>query len=347
MANRRASIKDVARESGVSPTTVSLVLNRNDARISDGTRQRVLRTIDRLSYTPNRLARGLPNRRANTLAVLVPDFEPAFADPQTRQVMSGIYESAVEHGYRIVLEVVRPDFVRNREYMAMLDDCSVDGILFIGATAEHQWLSEFERSDHPLIIVNCSLDHPTLHRVECDYAAAGRTAADYLVHLGHTKIALLTGPSEQIDVSRDPMQAFAESLSLHNIGLDKSAIRSARSDARSVSMACEHLLDQNSGLTAIFCTSDSLGLGALQAIEGLGLEPGPDLSVIACGDSPAAACSDPPLATVRFGFFEMGVQACQALIGIIEGDASAGGDRSIPVTLIPRESCCSVPENVR
>mgnify|MGYP002621790716 CR=1 FL=1 len=98
MAKSRASIRDVARESGVSLTTVSLILNKNDQRISDPTRQRVLQAMERLAYTPSRLARGLPNRRANTLAVLVPALQNAFADVYFGEIISGIYEAAARAG---------------------------------------------------------------------------------------------------------------------------------------------------------------------------------------------------------------------------------------------------------
>ncbi|MEM1424742.1 MAG: LacI family DNA-binding transcriptional regulator, partial [Planctomycetota bacterium] len=100
MAKTRVSIRDVARESGVSLTTVSLVLNKNDGRISDATRERVLDAIQRLDYTPSRLARGLPNSQSKTLAVLVPALQHAFADVYFGEIISGIYEAAAERGFR-------------------------------------------------------------------------------------------------------------------------------------------------------------------------------------------------------------------------------------------------------
>ncbi|MFM9956655.1 MAG: LacI family DNA-binding transcriptional regulator [Phycisphaerales bacterium] len=337
----RASIRDVARESGVSLTTVSLVLNKNDGRISEATRQRVLDAMEKLSYTPSRLARGLPNRRAKTLAVLVPALQHAFADVYFGEIISGIYEAAAERGFHIVLEVARRDYVRRKEYMTLLDDCSVDGILFIGATEEHKWLSEFDGSGKPMLVVNNHFKQWKLHSVVCDYPQAGRMAADRLVELGHRKIGHISGPSDMVLTSHELTDAFLERLSDHGVRLDSRLIVDGQFLVETGRLACEELLKRDNKLTAIFCANDKMALGAYQALRAVGLTPGKDVAIMGCDDIPTAALADPPLSTIRMNFFEVGSAACRRLLEIIEEPDKAQdfSMQRVPVAFAERQSC--------
>ncbi|MBL0926138.1 MAG: LacI family DNA-binding transcriptional regulator [Phycisphaerales bacterium] len=343
MGKTRTSIRDVARESGVSLTTVSLVLNKNDARISDATRQRVLEAMEKLAYTPSRLARGLPNRRANTLAVLVPQLQHAFADVYFGELISGIYEAAVDRGYRIILEVARREYIRRKEYMTLLEDCSVDGILFLGATEEHRWLSEFDGTDKPLLIVNNHFSQWNLHSVVCDYPAAGRLAADYLADLGHTHIGHICGPRGMVRTSEELTDAFIERLGERGIRLSERQIVDGQFLVETGKIACDELLARNPKLTAIFAANDKMALGAYQSLRGVSKAPGADVSVLGCDDIPTAALADPPLSTIRMNFVEVGAASCRRLLDVIEGKESPEKmNQRIPVTLVERGSCHSV-----
>ncbi len=343
MSKSRASIRDVARESGVSLTTVSLVLNKNDHRISETTRQRVLEAMQRLAYTPSRLARGLPNRRANTLAVLVPALSHALADVYFGEVISGIYDAAADRGYRILLEVARREYVRRREYMTLLDDCSVDGILFIGSTEEHKWLSEFDGTDRPMMIVNNHFKQWLLRTVECDYSAAGRIAADHLTGLGHRRIGHITGPSAMVATSKDLTDAFVSRLAEKGVGMPTNLMIAGEYQIDQAKAACDELLAREAGLTAIFCSNDKMAIGAYQSLRAKGLRPGVDVSVMGCDDIPQAALIDPPLTTIRLDFFEVGAEACRRLLSQIEGASPNGAaSQKMPVSLVERASCGKV-----
>ncbi len=337
----RASIRDVARESGVSLTTVSLVLNKNDARISDATRQRVLSAMEKLSYTPSRLARGLPNRRAKTLAVLVPALQHAFADVYFGEIISGIYEAAAERDFHIVLEVARREYVRRKEYMTLLDDCSVDGILFIGATEEHRWLSEFDASPKPMMVVNNHFQQWRLHCVVCDYPQAGRMAADHLVGLGHRKIGHICGPADMVLTCQELTDAFMERLGDHGVHIEDRLVIDGQFQVETARLACEELFKRDPKLTAVFCANDKMAAGAYLALREMGLAPGKDVSVMGCDDIPTAALSDPPLTTVRMNFFEVGAAACRRMLEVIEAPETAA-DFSllrVPVSMAVRQSC--------
>jgi len=350
MGKGRASIRDVARESGVSLTTVSLVLNNNDQRISDATRKRVLEAMERLAYTPSRLARGLPNRRANTLAVLVPALQNAFADVYFGEIISGIYEAAADRGYRILLEVARREYVRRKEYMTLLDDCSVDGILFIGATEEHKWLREFAGSSKPMMIVNNHFDQWGLHHVECDYPMAGRIAADHLAALGHRRIGHIAGPTDLVITSEELTSSFVERLAEHGVRLSDSMLVEGQYHAETGRVACAELLERDPGLTAVFAANDKMALGAYQALRAVGRQPGEDVAVLGCDDIPSAALADPPLTTIKMNFFEVGAVSCRSLLTLIEdrnGEVPDRIEERIPVALQQRRSCCPAPDRAK
>lgn len=320
MAQSRASIRDVARESGVSLTTVSLILNKNDDRISESTRRRVLATMDRLRYTPSRLARGLPNRRASTLAILVPALRHALADVYFGEIISGIYEVAADSGYRIMLEVARSEYVKRKEYATLLDDCSVDGILFIGATEEHGWLAEFDGGARPMMIVNNHFRQWNLHHVVCDYRGAGRLAANHLVELGHRRIGHISGPSNMVRTTEELTEAFRARLAEHGAPLDHAMIADGQFLVEEGRLACDRLLEHDPGLTAIFAANDKMAMGAYQSLRAHGRHPGTDVAVIGCDDIPTSALADPPLTTIRLNFFEVGAAACRQLIHLIGRD---------------------------
>ena len=342
MSRTRASIRDVARDAGVSLTTVSLVLNKNDARISETTRRKVLETIDRLEYTPSRLARGLPNRQAKTLAVLVPALQNAFADAYFGEIISGIYEQAADRGFRILLEVARREYVRRREYLRLLDDCSVDGLLFIGATLEHRWLQEFDGDSRPLLIVNNHFEQWDLHHVECDYAAAGRLAAEHLLEHGHRRIGHICGPTDVVCTAADVTEAFTHRLAEGGVRLSDQLIVEGKYQAEFGRLACLELLERDPDLTAIFASNDKMALGAYQALRASGRTPGVDVSVIGCDDIPAASLAEPSLTTVRLNFFNVGQRSCQRLIDLIGKSADDGVAPRVrehtPVQLVERSS---------
>ncbi|HBS29123.1 MAG TPA: hypothetical protein DEB06_06650 [Phycisphaerales bacterium] len=340
MAKDRVSIRDVARESGVSLTTVSLVLNKNDHRISDATRQRVIEAMDKLAYTPSRLARGLPNRRSKTLAVLVPALQHAFADVYFGEVISGIYEAAADAGYRVMLEVARREYVRRREYMTLLDDCSVDGILFVGATEEHRWLEEFDGASRPLVVVNNHFAQWTLHSVVCDYPAAGRIAADHLADLGHTRIGHIAGPSDMVLTSRELTDAFLARLAERGVHISEPQIAQGEFRVETGRDACDQLMVRAPKLTAIFAANDKMAIGAMQSLRAHGRRPGEDIAVIGCDDIPTAALAEPALTTVRLNFVEAGAVSCRRLLQLLDEGPGEGPimDR-VPVSLVVRDSC--------
>ncbi len=332
---RPVSIRDVARASGVSLTTVSLILNNGDSRISRPTRQRVLAAIERLGYRPNRLAQGLQNRRSNILAILVPQLGHTFADTYFGELISGIYDRANRSGYKILLEAAAPGFISQKRYLELFDRCFIDGMLFMGSNDRHLFVREFLDRRRPFILVNNVL--PDLDSVACDYAAAARLAAEHLTELGHRQIGLIHGAMD-IQTARDLKDAFIDTLADRGISLSASRLEDGLYTAEGGAEAAERLLRRDPRITALFAGNDKMALGALQRLAAMGRRVPEDISVIGCDDIHQSAYVTPPLTTIRTPLYEVGRRACQHLIEAVRGEGTLPLREVLPVELVVRRS---------
>jgi len=334
------SIKDVARESGASLTTVSLVLNRRARRISPETRQRVMETANRLGYRPSRLAQGLQAQRAGVLAILVPQIRRAFADAYFGELISAIHEHAGEAEWKILLEVAYPRFIETRQHLELFDRHFVDGLLCLGVTSRDEYLRDFARigtdSARPVVVVNNYLPGVTLNHVRCDYHQAGRLAAEYLIGLGHRRIGLIHGASE-VQTSWDLRRGFEESLAEAGIDLPASRVEDGLYTEEGGAAAVAALLRREPALTAVMTGNDKMAVGAISALKESGRSVPDDISVVGCDDMHQAAYCDPPLTTVHTPIYEVGRRACESLLELIEGRQQSV-EETLPVYLTVRRS---------
>lgn len=332
--HRPVSIKDVASVSNVSLTTVSLILNNDDARISQPTRERVLKAIEDLGYRPNRLAQGLQNRRSRILAILVPQLNHAFADPYFGELISGAYDRATRAGYKILLEAASPAFVRRKLFLDLFDRCFVDGMLFLGATDEHRFIHQFRDRRHPFIVVNNI--RPDVDYVVADYVSAGQLAADHLVELGHRRVGMIHGAAE-VETARQLRASFANRLLHHEIQLPPDCSEDGLYTEEGGAQAAGRLVERHPELTAIFTGNDRMAAGAIQRLLDLGRRVPADVSVIGCDDLHHARFVTPSLTTIRMPLYELGRRSCQQLIDRLRGQ-DVPCQEVVPVELVVRQS---------
>ena len=337
LPKKRCTIKDIAERSGVSISTVSLVLNGNP-RISAATRERVLKIIERLGYQPNRMARTLAWRHTRTLAVLLPQLKHGFADVYFGEIVSGIYDRACELGYKILLEVARPEFVENKEYLQLYDQKFVDGILFIGANSLHQFVEEFVDGTRPMLMVNNYSTKFDLNYVVSNYRYGAGRVAEHLLRLGHERIGIISGGLLEIQTCQDIFDSFKKVLASANLALDASRVVNGSLTEEGGMEAVEELLRHNSNLTAIFALNDKMALGAMKKLNEHGFRVPQDIAVVGFDDIPQAGFSIPGLTTVHQPLYEIGKQSCERLIELIHCKVKRVQE-VVPVHLVIRESC--------
>lgn len=344
MAKRNSiSIKNIATESRVSMTTVSLVLNQRDSRISESTRRRVLDAADRLGYRPSRLAQGLQAQRVGILAILVPQLRHAFADVYFGELISAVHDQARQAGYRILLEVAHPTFVKQGQHRELFDRDFVDGMLCLGVSNEDAYLADFEDGDRPMVLVNNYVDGLHLNYVRCDYHRAGHLAAEHLLERGHRHIALIHG-AQNVQTGVEFWRGVEDSTRAAGLTLPARLLADGMYTEEGGALAAVDLIRRDADVTAIVAGNDKMAIGAISGLKSMGRAVPRDVSVVGCDDIHQGAFVDPELTTVHTPLYSTGSRACECLIDLIDGSEDTVRE-VLPVTLTERKSVASPPES--
>ena len=336
----RARLSDIARQAGVSEATVSRVINDRPG-VSAETRQAVLTALDVLGYErPERLRK----RSAGLVGLVVPELEnpifPAFA-----QV---IESTLAQSGYTPVLCTQTPGGVTEDEYVEMLLDRQVSGIVFVsGLHADTTaGLDRYRRLlDRPLpvVLVNGYTEGLDAPFISCDDRAAAEMAVAHLVALGHRRIGLISGPERFQAVQRKLAgyrAAMARELDADGHDPDE-LVALTLFGVEGGEVAADRLLQRD--VTGIVCGSDLMALGAVRAARRRGLDVPRDVSVVGFDDSPLIAFTDPPLTTVRQPVREMAVAAVRALVDEIDGHGAPRSEYVFRPELVVRGSTAVAP----
>jgi alanine racemase len=336
----RARLSDIAQQAEVSEATVSRVLNDRPG-VSAETRQAVLTALDVLGY--ERPAR-LRKRSAGLVGLVVPELDnpifPAFAQ---------IIESALaQQGYTPVLCTQTPGGVTEDEYVEMLLDRQVSGIVFVSGlhadtTADPERYRKLVARPLPIVLVNGHVPGIEAPFVSCDDRAAGELAVAHLFALGHRRIGLISGPDRFVPVKRKLAgyrAAMAQLLGATDAEIDE-FVSLSLFGVEGGHAAASRLLDR--GATGIVCGSDLMALGAIRAARQRGMSVPGDLSVVGYDDSPLIAFTDPPLTTLRQPVRPMAVAAVRALVDEIHGHGAPHSEYVFRPELVVRGSTGIAP----
>jgi LacI family repressor for deo operon, udp, cdd, tsx, nupC, and nupG len=335
----RARLSDIAQQAQVSEATVSRVLNDRPG-VSTDTRQAVLTALDVLGY--ERPAR-LRKRSAGLVGLIVPELNnpifPAFAQE--------IESSLAQTGYTPVLCTQTPGGVTEDEYVEMLLDRQVSGIVFVSGlhadtTSDRDRYRRLTGRPMPIVLINGYAPDIDAPFISCDDREAGELAVSHLVALGHRRIGFISGPSRFTPVQRkiDGYRAAMERL-VGSTGPELDALISlSLFGVEGGDAASTKLLD--AGATAIISGSDLMALGAVRAARRRGLSVPGDLSVVGFDDSPLTAFTDPPLTTLRQPVGPMAVAAVRALVDEINGHAAPRSEYVFRPELVVRGSTAAV-----
>lgn len=331
---KRPTVKDVAREAGVSIATVSRAMSRPDD-VKTATRDHVFEVMKRLGYRANQAAGDLRRGRSKTLLVLVSDITNAFF----AEFFKGIEEEARAHGYVLLIGDTSEDADSERAFSDMLLMNQAGGLIM----NTNGFLEDLLPSDPNGVYlgppaVSCGghkeIDLPT---VRTDDVLGGRLAAGHLIELGHRDIAQVCGPLQTNGFQR---RHHGFSQSLKNAGIPLRKDREIFGDL-SVDYGLESartLLDADELPTAVFVHNDETATGLLHGLVSAGVRVPEDVSVIGYDDMPYAAIFNPGLSSVRLPRRAWGRLACRKLVAILNGEEGSDEPVVIPPELIPRAS---------
>jgi DNA-binding LacI/PurR family transcriptional regulator len=308
-------LADVAKKVGVSEATVSRVLN-GKAGVSDNTREAVLTALDVLGYERPTQLRG---ERARLIGLALPELQnPIF--PALAEVIG---DALAQRGFTPVLGCTRTAGLSEADYVSMLLDQQVSGVVFAGGhfneqAGPHDHYKLLRERGVPVVLINAAVDDIHFPCVATDDMTAATQAFTHLASLGHQRIGLVAGPEDHAP-SRRKLAAF---LSLTSATFGASCVAPVEHALFSLEggqAATTRLLRQ--GVTGVICASDVLALGAIRAIRRAGLSVPGDVSVVGYDDSGFMNCTDPPLTTVRQPIESMGKAAVALLVNQIENVA--------------------------
>jgi LacI family transcriptional regulator len=326
------TIREVARKAGVSPTSVSHVVN-NTRFVSEDVRERVLASMRELNYRPNALARSLRRGETHTLGLILPDS----ANPFFAEVGHAIEAAAFALGYSVILCNTENDEAKEHLYTEVLENKQLDGIIFVGAGEDRESISELVKNGLPLVVVDRDMGNLGLDIVTTENYQGGFLATQHLLSLGHQIIGCITGPSN-ITPSADRVTGYRAALQQAGHPVNESLLVRGDFHAPSGHSAALQLLQLTPHPTAIFVCNDMMAIGALRAASQLGLSVPEDVAIVGFDDIELASYISPSLTTVAQPKLEIGQLAVKLLFERM-------GDPSLPprhtvlsTTLVIRES---------
>jgi DNA-binding LacI/PurR family transcriptional regulator len=334
---RSVTIKDVAREAGVSITTVSNVLNTRTDSMSEDTLQRVTRVMHDLGYRPNAIARGLVTRRTATIGVIIAEIET----PLFLQALNTIEPIARNAGYNVLMSNAR-DTQEEYEVLEVLLEKRVDGLIFVSVSEmlEDDSIPELQHQRVPTVLVNRATTYENLDQINWDDTNGVIGAVEHLIRLGHRRIAHLCGPKQRRS-GANRLQGYQSTLNRHGIEYPPEYICPGDYTGTSDSWraSTRKLLELPDRPTAIVASDDIVAATAMKAIQEAGLQVPQDIAVIGIDDQHFCTYLNPALTTVRLPVPEAGKRAVEMVLDRIAGKRTEAEHVLLPCSLIVRESC--------
>jgi LacI family transcriptional regulator len=313
-----ATIYDVAKEAGVSLSTVSNVLNNGPRPVRPETRKRILEAVRRLDYHPSAVARGLARQRTNTLGIFfsVVESSAIVMNAYSAAILQGALAAAADTGYNIT-HLTTP--WRDAEHsIAPFRDRRIDGVLVVAPLTDSDMMPALTALELPVVAVSWPPERGGVPSVDIDDVCGTRLLMQHLLDLGHRRIGHITGHPNLISASTR-QQVYQQCLAEVGIVLRPDYVVSGLySSEAGYANACR-LLTLPDPPTAIFAGNDEIAYGVLEAARAMGIAVPGRLSVVGVDDRPQSALMTPPLTTLRQPFDKVGEEATRLLIQRVAG----------------------------
>jgi len=342
MRRTQVTIKDIARELGISPSTVSRAL-KGHPDISSETKKQVTALAEKLNYQPNNIALSLRQKKTNTIGVVIPELIHFFFST----VISGIEDVAYDAGYNVIIAQSNESYEREVTDTRALFNSKVDGMI-ISISRDTKDFSHFRNlfdNGIPLVFFDRVCDGIDTDKIIIDDMEAADEATQHLIDQGSKRIIHLAGPLNLL-IGQKRLQGYKQALTRNNIPVDEKYIidcgEGAEEEARQIILS---FLDENNQKPdGIFATNDVAAIGAMMALRERGIKIPEEVAVVGFGNWRFSAMTDPPLSTVEQPGYEMGKEAALHLIHQIELD---NDDEFEPKTKVLKTSVIARQSSLR
>jgi LacI family transcriptional regulator len=326
-------MRDVAERARVSTSTVSHVLN-GTRKVSEATRDGVLAAIEELGYQPNLLAKSLKTRKTFTIGLLISDIQNSFFT----SVVRGVEDIALSRGYHLFLCNTDEDAAREDEYITELAKKRVDGLIVASSAPRHDHARRLRTENIPFVFMDREVEGVDADVIRADNYLGMELIAEHLVGQGHERIGMISGPLDKAS-GYERYRGLHAALASLGMDLEDSLVRFGDFRTASGHAGASELLRRSPPPTALVTANNQMTLGALIAIQEMGLRIPNDISVVGFDDPEWAPLVSPPLTTLAQPTYQMGVGAIQLLLDRIEGNPDRKASKLLlEPWLIVRES---------
>ena len=323
------TLLDVAREAGVSPATVSRILN-GTAKVADDKRKAVEDAILALNFRPNLFARSLKTGVTMTVGVLT----QAIQSPFYAYALKGIEVGLDGSGYSPLIVSGHWDPALEAARVRLLMSRRIDGLIVLTGRLSDEELLGFARNQ-PVVVTERLLQGPNVRAIKLDQQRGGYMATAHLIGLGHQRIAHIGGLQGRPD-STDRYAGYLQAHQEAGLTPDPELLVMADYVEAGGQLAMNQLLDRGKPFTAVFCANDDSAFGARKALYCRGLRVPEDVSLVGFDDLPIAPYMTPPLTTIRQPIYEVGLFAARALLNMMGCPAT---EITVPsLALVERET---------
>ena len=339
MVNRshsKLTLEDIARLSGVSRSTVSRVVN-NHPNVSEAVRGRVLDVIKSTGYHPNEAARTLASQRSWMLGLVLPrSVSSFFADPYFPRLTQGIAQACNQYDYTLGLFLIGSKEDEQKIFPRVSRTGLLDGIIVQAGQIGDQLIDRLVNSNIPVIMIGRPFHPENVSFIDIDNIKAASNAVSHLIRLGYKRIGVIGGlPGSTVSIDRK--EGYSRALRERGFTIDETLIVDADFTEAGGYLAMQQLLPAKPD--AIFAASDLMALGAMRRARDAGLEIPNDIAFVGFDDLPSAASASPQLTTMRQPIAQLGFQAVEILIELIENRIEPPYRIIMDTELIIRDSC--------
>ena len=321
--NNPVTLLDVAREAGVSPSTVSRILN-GTAKVSPDKRKAVETAIAEMHFEPNQLAQNLKKGCSMTIGIVVQDI----ASPFFAETLRGIDDGLKGTGYASVIVSGHWNAQEESDRVKLLLARKVDGIILLSGRIEDSVVLNFAKQ-RPIVATGRSLRSETAIGFKLDNEHGALLAVRHLIDLGHRRIAFVAGPADNAD-SCERFAGYQRALAEAGLEFDPNLVVEGDLHEASGLLAINRLFETKQQFSAVFAINDQTAFGVRLSLYRKGIRVPDDISLIGFDDVPTSSYTTPPLTTIHQPLYDTGLVATTALLGLI-------GGKKVDVTLPPLE----------
>ncbi|MDW8802451.1 LacI family DNA-binding transcriptional regulator [Clostridium sp. A1-XYC3] len=328
-----ASIKDVAKEAGVSIATVSRVLNDVDV-VNEETKKKVLEAIDKLGYRPNIVARSLKTQRTKTIGIIIPDISSQIYP----EIVRGAEDVANIYDYNLMLCNSDLDPEKEMEYLRVLREKMVDGVLYMSTSLEPSILELINKLQIPMVLIETTSKEGNIPSVTIDNEKAAFDAAEYLIKKGNKKIGYIGTHEDAVNASALRYTGYKKALLENNLKVDDKFAYFGGLKSQDGYEGMLSILEKDT-VDAVFCASDEIAMGAINALRDKGMKVPEEVDVIGFNNIYSAAIFYPKITTIAEPMYDMGSVGMRMLIKIINKQEVELKNYVLKHELIERNSC--------